>query len=84
MVKLVVTHIFHFYRGLRLCQYGFSVSPIAAFSYGHRHSNRLRFHLALPRLPPETKLVGNDKPLGAGQGELSIQEAEGDVRSPLS
>jgi len=62
MVKLVVTHIFHFYRGLRLCQYGFSVSPIAAFSYGHRHSNRLRFHLALSRLPLEMKPVGNAQP----------------------
>ncbi|MBF8263936.1 MAG: hypothetical protein HW387_1601 [Parachlamydiales bacterium] len=37
----------------------------AAFSYGLHHSDRLRFHLALPRLPLETELVGND------QGQVS-------------
>ena len=43
--------------------YGSSVSPIAAFSYGLHHSDRLRFHLALPRLPLKMEFVGNDQVL---------------------
>jgi hypothetical protein len=50
-----------FRQGAPASPYGSSVSPIAAFSDELHHSDCLRFHLALPCLPPETELMGIDQ-----------------------